>query len=296
MDDARVSIICCFRDEERFLGDAIESVLGQDCDGWELLLVDDGSRDASTAIAQEAARRDRRITYLSPPGRRNIGRSAARNLALVRATGEFLAFIDGDDVWRPGKLSEQQAILDAHPEVGMVCGGVNYWASWEGGMDRIVVPGHVHDRPVQPPEALLSVYPLGAAHAASLDALIRRRLVEDVGGFEEAFAASYGDQVLFSKIYLASPVIFSSRVWLDYRQHAASCTSTAHSTGTYAGTRRTFLGWLAEYSQRLSPDRQAAVSKSIARAEWELDHPLYGRVARRVRSARIAARSCLPSQ
>src|ERR1700691_6786421 len=103
-----VSIITPFYNTERFLQEAIESVLAQTYSNWELLLVDDGSTDGSTAIAHRYAdRAPAKIRYLAHPGRENRGLSASRNLGIAGAGGEFLALLDADDVWLPQKLEQQ---------------------------------------------------------------------------------------------------------------------------------------------------------------------------------------------
>lgn len=164
--EPRVSVICIFLDEERFLTEAVESVVAQTYRDYELLLVDDGSTDGSTRIARDyAGRFPDRVRYLEHEGHANRGMSATRNLGLARAHSEYVAFIDADDRWRPGKLAEQTAILDADPDVGMVCGTVNYWRSWEGGEDRLVPTGRPLDGASRPPAATLALYPLGAAKA-----------------------------------------------------------------------------------------------------------------------------------
>ena len=139
----RVSIITIFLNAERFLDEAIQSALGQSLTDFELILVDDGSTDGSTLIARKYANRDcGRVRYLEHPGHVNRGMSASRNLGLQHARGELITFIDADDVWRRAKLLEQAAILDAHPELMMVCGAARYWRSWAGGQDEIVRGGH----------------------------------------------------------------------------------------------------------------------------------------------------------
>jgi glycosyltransferase involved in cell wall biosynthesis len=283
-----VSVVCCFLDAEDFLAEAIDSVLAQDFGQWELLLVDDGSRDGGATIARRYVRRDpARIKLLAHPGGGNRGASPSRNLALAQARGEFVAFIDADDVWRPHKLADQIALLASHPEAGMVCGRVTYWWSWAGGSDRLVptgVPGQV----LAPPETLLRLYPLGhAAAPCPSDILLRTSVAKAVGGFEERFGGPlqiYEDQGFFAKIYLATPVLFSTRTWLDYRQHDASCTAVSHRRGEYAAMRREFLAWLAAYAADLPARQRQAVASAVERAEWQLDHPLTARIGRRLRT------------
>jgi glycosyltransferase involved in cell wall biosynthesis len=125
-----VSGIIIFLNAERFIQEAIESVFAQAYAAWELLLVDDGSTDGSTAIARRyAAQHPGRVRYLEHPGHRNHGISASRNLGIRNAKGAYIALLDADDVWLPYKLERQVAILDSQPEASMVYGSTQYWYS-----------------------------------------------------------------------------------------------------------------------------------------------------------------------
>src|SRR5918997_1425231 len=116
-----VSTILPFLNAEKFIEEAIESVFAQTYDDWELLLIDDGSTDGSTRIALQYAERHRgRVRYLEHPEHQNRGVSASRNLGISHARGEYVAFLDADDVWLEHKLEQQVAILSSHPEAGMV--------------------------------------------------------------------------------------------------------------------------------------------------------------------------------
>src|SRR5262245_29749459 len=111
-----VSVIMIFLDEKRFIREAIESVLAQTYQNWELLLIDDGSRDGSGEIAQGiAAEHPNRVRYLEHPGHQNRGMSASRNLGVRHAQGAYIAFLDADDIWVAKKLEQQVAILKSHP-------------------------------------------------------------------------------------------------------------------------------------------------------------------------------------
>jgi glycosyltransferase involved in cell wall biosynthesis len=286
--EPRVSVIAIFFNEERFLAEAVESVLAQDFAGRELLLVDDGSSDASTRIAQDyALRHPGKVRYLEHAGHANRGMSATRNLGLSQARGEYVAFIDADDRWRAGKLREQVALLDAHPDVGIVCGAVNYWSSWEGGEDRLVQTGSQSEAISAPPATSLTLYPLGPADApCPSDVLLRRSLVDEVGGFEEHFTGPlqmYEDQAFFAKAYLVAGVYFSGRIWLDYRIHGDSCVADVLRTGRYPAVRRYFLDWFCDYVEGREFAGKEAVTRALRKARWRQAHPLAARAERRVR-------------
>ncbi len=99
-----VSVILPAYQAERSLCRAVNSVIAQDCQNWELLIIDDCSKDATPALARQYASRDRRIKVFSL--NRNSGPATARNVGLREASGEWVALIDADDMWRPGRLSE----------------------------------------------------------------------------------------------------------------------------------------------------------------------------------------------
>lgn len=281
-DAPRVSVITIFLNGEPFIEEAIESVLAQDFQSFELILVDDGSTDGSTAIARRYADRyPSRVRYLDHPNHANRGMSASRNRGLGEARGEYITFIDADDVWRANKLTEQVAIMDAYPEVGMLCGAVRYWRSWEGGQDVVIRTGHVWNVVVPAPQASLALYPLGTADApCPSDMMLRADLVKSLGGFEEQFTGMYEDQAFLAKVYLAAPVFFSDRVWLDYRQHDASCVAESKSKGRYEEVRRYFLNWFEGYLSKQSKV-DPAVTASLRRALRPYRHPfMHGAIKR----------------
>lgn len=95
---------------------AIRSVLSQTYANLELLVIDDGSTDSTEEICTQIARRDRRLRYLQQA---NGGVAAARNLGLEHAIGEYVAFLDSDDWWRPFKLELQLEVMQSFDDVGL---------------------------------------------------------------------------------------------------------------------------------------------------------------------------------
>ncbi len=109
------AIVPCFN-AERFLAATLASVCGQTYAALEILVVDDGSRDRTAEIAREFATRDPRVRLVQKP---NGGLSSARNFGLDHATGKYVAFVDGDDLWAPAKIERHVAHLEGDEAVGV---------------------------------------------------------------------------------------------------------------------------------------------------------------------------------
>ena len=299
--DPAVTVIVCFLDEEQFLAEALHSVLGQSFADWELVLVDDGSTDASSAIAREiAACEPERIVCIEHAGHRNLGLSASRNAGIARARGRYIAFLDADDTWYPNKLAEQVALLDRHPEAAMVMGASNYWRSWSGKTEDadVVIPiGARGDTLIAPPQLMTTLYPLGLGAAPPpSDLLLRSDAVRAVNGFEASFRGPfmlYEDQAFLSKIYRRYPVYVASACWDRYRQRADSIVATSHAAGSYWQVRSHFLHWLRRDLARtggVPPAVQDALSAAIRQARKKLTLSLLAGALRRVLPAPLYAR------
>ena len=251
-----VTVVTIFLDAERFLAEAIESVRAQTYPAWELVLVDDGSTDGSTAIARGyAERHPDRIRYLEHAGHANLGMSASRNAGIRAARGALIALLDGDDVYRPEKLERQVAALSGHPEVGCVYGATEYWYSWTGRRrdatrDRVRRRGLEPDTVVHPPALLARFLRDEARTPTTCGVLMRREAVERAGGFEERFRGMFEDQVFFYKLCATTSVYVDPGCWDRYRQHPASTSHRALARGEWtrhhsaAPSRLAFYEWL----------------------------------------------------
>lgn len=112
--DPRVSVIIPAYNAVAFLAETLESLSAQSFTDWEALIVDDGSTDGTAELAHRYAEQDPRYRLLRQP---NSGVSAARNQAISQARGEFVAFLDADDVWSEEKLERQVAVMAEHETV-----------------------------------------------------------------------------------------------------------------------------------------------------------------------------------
>jgi len=171
----RVSVIMPTFNCARFLPRALESVFAQTFTDYEVIVADDGSTDDTREVL---APYSGKITYLFQPNR---GPSSARNLALSKASGEFIAYLDADDMWYPHKLERQVAFLDAHREYGLLHSD----ASFVDESDRILFHAYFRERPrtVARGSCLMQLLRKNSIHMPTV--LEKRECVERVGRFDE---------------------------------------------------------------------------------------------------------------
>lgn len=170
-----ISVITPAYNVAPYLAQTIESALSQTLSDLELIVIDDGSTDATFEIASGYARCDPRVRLFREPNR---GISAARNHALRVATGSLIAILDGDDVWLPDYLERQIGILAEHPEIDVVTGNAWFLGGPQDGQPARPWP----DR--RDPPALRSM--LEDETAVFIMSVFRRRVYERIGGFDES--------------------------------------------------------------------------------------------------------------
>ncbi len=168
-----ISVIIPAYNAETFLAKTLESVLSQTYQNIEILVVDDGSTDKTAEIVKSFARKDNRISLLQQS---NAGVAAARNLAIEKSRGEYIAPIDADDIWYPQNLEKQVKCLNSSaPSVGIVYSwsvDINEQDLLTGGFYNSTIEGEVYT-------ALVYKYFIGNASSS----LIRRICFEKIGGY-----------------------------------------------------------------------------------------------------------------
>src|SRR5205809_2964960 len=112
MSNGLVSVIMPAYNAEKYIAEAIESVIRQEYTNWELIVVDDGSTDNTAAIIKDYAAKDNRVRYIQQPHQHQ---ARARNNGLSHSSGELIAFLDADDLWMPGKLVVQAELMHNNP-------------------------------------------------------------------------------------------------------------------------------------------------------------------------------------
>ncbi|SFL47026.1 Glycosyl transferase family 2 [Desulfomicrobium norvegicum] len=162
----KVSVLMPVYNGEKYIAQAINSVLTQSFRDFELLVFDDGSTDKSAEII--ASYRDRRVRYLAHPI--NLGLSEARNRAIEASSGEYLAWLDSDDVSLSQRLLRQVALLDGQANLGL-CGtwvrtlGLRQEQVWKYPVDPVFVRGRMlFDNPIATSAVMLRRSCLAAAN------------------------------------------------------------------------------------------------------------------------------------
>ncbi len=194
-----VSVIIPVYNGERFLADALRSVLAQDYRPIEVLVIDDGSTDASAEIAQR-----HEVRYFRQD---NAGAPSARNLGLTHARGELVALLDADDLWLPGKLGLQVRYLAEHPEARFVL-------TWQ----RVFMePGISKPAWVKP--ELLADDSVGYLPSTLL---ARKSLFDEIGGFDTRVPLNDDVEWFFRVKEAGVPMGVVPEVLLHKRVHDAN--------------------------------------------------------------------------
>ena len=117
MSQVKVSVIMPAYNAERYIKESIESVLAQTYSDWELIIVDDSSQDRTQDIATQFSSKNERIHVLR--NETNQGVAKSRNRGVAEATGEWIAFLDSDDIWDTQKLEKQLKLTEIHPDAAL---------------------------------------------------------------------------------------------------------------------------------------------------------------------------------
>ena len=245
-----------------YIEEAIRSVLSQDYPAIELIVVDDGSQDGTPEVAEGFGGRVRVLRQT------NAGPAAARNRGMEAARGEFIAFLDADDVWLPGKASMQVRHLQDYPAVSVVFSDFVRWYSQADGTflappTPISANTPQSQAPVQSGWIYKDILLDSLIHI--ITAMVRRSVIETVGGFDETLATGedYDFWLRVSHRFRADKL---SRTLACYRIHATSITKIPRRENN---EYRVLLKALAAYGPA-GPDNVAAPARALRERMFQL--------------------------
>lgn len=211
MRSLSVSVVMTSYNYGQYLKTTIESVLNQTLPAREVIIIDDGSTDDS---AEVAAAFGERVKFVA---QENQGVCAARNNGAKRASGDVIAFMDSDDIWRPEKLAKQIKAFEADSEVGIVSCGIRFFnpqgetiVEYNEGMNGYCAR-----------DILLYEKPVLNTTASAI--AVRRDVFERIGGFDENRALfSAEDREFCYRAALVSKLAFVPEILVDYRIHGGN--------------------------------------------------------------------------
>jgi glycosyltransferase involved in cell wall biosynthesis len=287
-------IIPCYN-AERWIDATLRSVLTQAWDGpLQVLVVDDGSRDGS---AERVRRFGEPVRLLQQA---NAGVAAARNHGIREALGDWVAFVDADDIWLPGKLQAQWALLQAKPQAQMTYTAWHVWPSLQPEPEPALLADLAASADAEParwagpsgwiyPELLLD------CEVWTSTVMARRELLQALGGFDAGLRIGE-DYDLWLRASRRTPILRVPRPLALYRMHPSSLTKGAPDRNHQAAVVERALqawGYAGPDGRRADPQR---VRAALARTwrDFAGAHLSAGQVAQARRGSRAALR-CEPA-
>ena len=189
MSKSQVAVVMTVFNGEKYLNESLQSLLRQDLENWELIVIDNGSTDSTSKILQNYSDPRIRIIYLND----HIGRTPALNLAVKNASTEYLAVLDADDLSHPLRLKRQVEYLDSYQDVGLV-------GTWTEFIDEMGSVVSYKKGPTSHQEIVQVMATRNPIVHSSV--MFRRALMGLVGGYDEtlAYAQDFGMLLEFARI------------------------------------------------------------------------------------------------
>jgi glycosyltransferase involved in cell wall biosynthesis len=250
----RLSVLLPVWNGERFLDEAIESIVRQDFRDLELIVIDDGSTDATPHLLARWRARDDRIVLLHHET--NLGTSAALNDGLAVARGAYVAQQDADDVSEAGRLSAQVALLDANPSVVLI--SMNYHVIDEAG--TILQTTQLD----HPPEVIEHLLHFSNALGGHTQVMYRRDAVRALGGYDATKRASL-DYDLWSRLAGCGRFVVLPQAGMRHRVHDSRITvrdNARQVQESWNTTRRMLTRYLA---REIADDELRAIATTWRR-------------------------------
>jgi glycosyltransferase involved in cell wall biosynthesis len=255
MVPGRVSVLIPLYNRNEYIRQTIESVLLQDYENTELIVIDDGSTDGGFETVIELSR-DHGFAVLHHPGRENRGQSAALNLGLRHASGEYVAILDSDDLFVRGKIRRQVELLSAMPEVGLVYGMGKAIDARGDVLYSILDENHVELN--DPNIVLLDCYLL-----LPQNAMVRRCFYDEVGDFDQSLRSAQDHDMLI-RLAEVCRFHFDPSDFFRYRRHDDSISKKGLEVRWRAG----FV--ILKKARSRYPYRFATVRKRFALLNYRL--------------------------
>ena len=199
----KFSVIIPLYNKAPYIRKALESVLAQTYADYELIIIDDGSTDGSAEIAEAILQDPASRLIASSPHRlirqANSGVSAARNNGVAQASGDYIAFLDADDWWKPTYLERMAQLIEDYPEVGLYASNYVYYKPGKTHVALNIPTGYINYPKAYSESNAMPIW-TGAA-------MISRKVFDEMGGFPLGIKLGE-DFLLWAKTAMHYPVVF----------------------------------------------------------------------------------------
>jgi len=231
---AKVSVIIPVYNCDAYLAEAIDSVIKQTFEDWEIIVIDDCSDDASFQVAIGYEKKLGKEKFILKSNDENKGVAFSRNSALKVAGGEYIAFLDADDYWHENKLAAQVRLLDNNPDQHLVHTGVKVIADYDWCEENNINPSDWEKEWNK--KFLARLYSNGRdyfpllSHGDSIcwsSVMVKRQLIDWIGGFDEGLIHQNEDWVFVLKASVFHGFTFLPPRFTFYRLHPSAYTTKA---------------------------------------------------------------------
>ncbi len=203
MKTPRISVVMPAYNSEKYIGEAIESILNQTFIDFEFIILNDGSTDNTAKIVKEYAKKDKRIKFID--NKKNQGLVSVLNQGLDLARGEYIARMDSDDISLPTRFEKQIKYMDEHSE----CGVLGTWFKCFGDSDVVV----------RHPERIKIFNILKSQHVGHPTVMLRKSVVDKYGFRYDQNYKHAEDFELWSRMVFVTEIHNLPEILLKYRWH-----------------------------------------------------------------------------
>lgn len=236
-----VSVILPTYQRAHLISESIESVCRQTYSNWELIVVDDGSTDNTSEVVNSYSKKDKRIKYLKK--QQNRGVASARNIGIGEAAGEYIAFIDSDDLWVESKLEKQAKLMNEISDCMLISGDISY-SDGKTFFTKHPLPEEINFKSL-----------FIRNFIATSTVILRREILGKIGLFSENLR-NCSDYEMWLRIAFCSRIKVTPEIFACYRSQSDSLTidrisylkSLIKIKSEYLRKRKVLLKWGEKYN------------------------------------------------
>lgn len=292
-----VSVVIPLFNGQQYIENCLRSVFSQRYEDYEVIVVDDGSSDdGPKKILALAKTHPEKVRLLRHEDRGNHGIAATRNLGIKNARGEFIAFLDQDDLWVSEKLQKQVAMLRCHPEAGLVYSKISFVDQDGGDCSANSFPSAGKGIVGHPAYIFPAI--IKENFIPSITVLARRECVQKVGLFDDGLRHGFEDWILWSKMAYFYGFIFLDQVLAKRRLHSGSFSSLRRDIGLHLSAEENYIRVLFSHLLDQKDIHPSEVRSHLRKCIWRffIKARSWGATTQQVSSYASSLSAAFPSE